>query len=73
MQFLSLAQCQTSQLPSIKNQGFELWKYKNASIMSLAYMPHYIRHPRLLAGCLISEVILYVMHRQREATQKQKM
>ena len=42
--------CQASQQPSVKNQGFELGKYKNASIISHAYMPHYIRHPHLLEG-----------------------
>ena len=34
--------------PSVENQGFELGKYKNGSIVSRAYMPHhYLRHPHL--------------------------
>ena len=39
-----------------KNQGFELEKYKNASIIRRFYMPHYIRQAHLLGECLISEV-----------------
>ena len=52
--------CLTCHWPSLKNRGFELGKYKNASIITHAYMPHYIRHPQLIAGCLVSEVLRYM-------------
>ena len=55
MQVLSSLQCQK---PSVRNQGFELEKYKSASIISRTYMPHYIRHPHLLRSCSISEALL---------------
>ena len=57
LQILSLLQCQTSQMPSVKNRGFELGKYINASVINRAYKTRYIRHPHLLGGCLISEVL----------------
>ena len=52
MQVLSTLQCQSSQEPSLENQGFELGKYKNASDISGAYMPRYIRHPHMFGGAL---------------------
>ena len=42
------------------NQGFELGKDKNTSIISRAYMSHYIRHPHLLGGALSARY--YGMH-----------
>ena len=44
----------------MKNEVFELGKYKNASIISRACMPHYIRHLHISGGCLISEVLQYI-------------
>ena len=39
---------------------YELGKYKNVSTINRAYMPHYIRHPRISGGCLISGVLRYI-------------
>ena len=41
-----------------ENQGCQLRKYKYASIMSRAYMYHYIRHSHLL-GAIIGKVLRY--------------
>ena len=47
------------------------WKnVKNASIVSPAYMPRYIRHLHLLGWCLISEVLRYMIKCLKDVIEK---
>ena len=50
MQVSSLLQHQTSQWPSVKNQGFELGKYKNAPLY---------KAPSRIRRCLVRDLVMY--------------